>query len=99
MILKFIVIKINVTIYHILYISQYIDIRSYCLAGQTEYLSSETEESLGLHHLFQHVTLDASCAVILIHHSVLQVDVVDGQTDMVLLPVDDGYSVEFVHHL
>lgn len=99
-----VVIILNVTIYH------YKDIRSYCLAlsschqtfgltEQTEYLSSEAEESLGFDHLFQHVTLDASCAVILIHHSVLQVDVIYCQTDMVLLPVDDGYSVEFVHHL
>ena len=65
----------------------------------TKYLSSETEESLWFHHLFQHVTLDTSCTVILIHHSVLQVDVVYRQTYMVLLPVDDRYSVEFIHHL
>lgn len=69
------------------------------LTERTEYLSGETEESLGFDHLFQHVTLDASRAVIFIHHSVLQVDVVYCQTYMVLLPVDDGYSVEFVHHL
>lgn len=65
----------------------------------TKYLSSETEESLWFHHLFQHVTLDTSCTVILIHHSVLQVDVVYRQTYVVLLPVDDRYSVEFIHHL
>lgn len=64
-----------------------------------EYLRSEAEESLGFHHFLQHVALDARCAVIFVHHAVLQVDVVHRQTHVVLLPVDDGDGVEFVHHL
>lgn len=64
----------------------------------TEYLRSEAEESLGFDHLLQHVTLNPGRAVVLVHDAVLQVDVVYGQTHMVLLPINDGYSVEFVHH-
>lgn len=64
----------------------------------TEYLRSEAEESLGFDHLLQHVTLNPGRAVVLVHDTVLQVDVVYSQTHVVLLPIDDGYSVEFVHH-
>lgn len=64
-----------------------------------KYLCSQAEESFGFNHLFQHVALDPSRAVVFIHHSVLQVDVVDRQAHVVLLPVNDGYGVEFVHHL
>lgn len=67
--------------------------------SSTTYLSSEAEEPLWFNHLFQNVTLDASCAVVLVHHSVLQLDVVHRQTHVVLPAVDDGYGVEFVHHL
>lgn len=64
----------------------------------SHYLSCEAEEPLGFNHLLQHVALDASSAVILVYHSVLQVDVVYSETHMVLLPINDGDGVEFVHH-
>lgn len=65
----------------------------------TKYLCGETEESLWFHHFFQHVTLDARRAVILVYDPVLQVDVVYCQTHMVLLPIDDCYCIQLVHHL
>lgn len=64
-----------------------------------KYLSSETEESFWFHHFLQYMALDASCAVILVHHSILQMDIVHCQTDMVFLPINDGNCVELVHHL
>lgn len=63
------------------------------------HLRSEAEEALRLHHLLQHVALGACRAVVLVHDTVLQVDVVHRQAHVVLFAVDDGYRVQLVHHL
>lgn len=44
-------------------------------------LGSEAEAATGLHDLLQHVTLDARCAHVLVHHAMLQVHVVHRQAD------------------
>ena len=44
------------------------------------HLGGEAEAALGLHHLLQHVALDASGADVLVDHALLQVHVVHRQT-------------------
>ena len=63
------------------------------------YLGCETKEPFGLNHLLQHVALDPGRAVVVVHHSVLQVHVVHRQTDVILLAVNESDGVELIHDL
>lgn len=63
------------------------------------YLGSEAKETFGLNHLLHHIALYPGCAVILIHNTIFQVDVIHSQAHVLLLPVDDGHGVKLVNHL
>lgn len=57
------------------------------------YLSGQAEAAFGLYDLFQDVALDASGAHVFVDHSVLQVDVVNCQTDQSQV-IGEGKSAE-----